>query len=127
MSNSKPTNKRPCIIGESDPFLARLLQRFAKKGVMRVQPARTGDEVMELVQRNKPALIILEPELPGKLRGWEAARLLKAGDEIARIPLMICAWLKKRKRWHSQGRWRPICKNPTCITKSSQQRKSLQA
>jgi DNA-binding response OmpR family regulator len=97
MPNSNSTNRRLCIIGESDPFLARLLQRFAEKAGMQVQPARTGDEVIELVQRDKPALIILEPELPGKLRGWEAARLLKAGTGVGDIPLLICAWLKREE------------------------------
>jgi DNA-binding response OmpR family regulator len=98
MPNSNSINRRLCIIGESDPFLARLLQRFAEKvGMREVQHARTGDEVMDLVQHNRPALIIMEPELPGKLRGWEAVRLLKTGVGFADIPLMICAWLEKEE------------------------------
>lgn len=95
MPNSDSSNQRLCIIGESDPFLARLLQRFVEKYGIQVQLARTGDEVMELVQRGRPVLIILEPELPGKLRGWEAARFLKSTAEVADVPLMICTWLKK--------------------------------
>jgi CheY-like chemotaxis protein len=95
MSNPDLTNKRLCIIGESDPFLARLLERFAEKSGLRVQSARTGEEVLHLGQRDRPALVILEPELPGKLRGWEAARALRASDQTRDIPLIICAWLRK--------------------------------
>jgi two-component system, sensor histidine kinase ChiS len=84
-----------CVIGESDPFLARLLERFAEKGGMRTRLARTGDEVLALVQQHRPALVILEPELPGKLRGWEAARALRDDLETCCIPLLICAWLVK--------------------------------
>ena len=91
MPNPDQTTNRLCIIGESDPFLTRLLQRFAEKSGLRVQSARTGDEVLALAQQDRPALVILEPELPGKTRGWEAAPALKASD----IPLMVCAWLKK--------------------------------
>ena len=95
MSYSETTNKRLCVIGESDPFLARLLQRFAEKNGLRVQSARTGDEVLDMVQQYRPALIILEPELPGKVRGWEAARVLKTTVQTDNVPLIICAWLKK--------------------------------
>jgi len=95
MSNSDLTNKRLCIIGESDPFLARLLQRFAEKNGLRAQSARTGEELLNLAQGDRPALGILDPELPGKIRGWEAARMLKATEETGNIPLIICAWLKK--------------------------------
>jgi hypothetical protein len=52
---------------------------------------------MELIRDGKPALLILEPELPGKLRGWVAARMLKASVDLAAIPLLICAWLDKEK------------------------------
>lgn len=97
MPNFVSPDKRLCIIGESDPFLARLLQRFAEKDGMQVEVARTGEEVMELIRDGKPTLIILEPELPGKLRGWEAARMLKSSVDLAGIPLMICAWLDKEK------------------------------
>ena len=95
MSISDQTNKQLCIIGESDPFLARLLGRFAEKSGLRVQSARTGEEVLHLAQRDRPVLVILEPELPGKLRGWEAARALRSSDQTGDIPLIICAWLKK--------------------------------
>jgi DNA-binding response OmpR family regulator len=95
MSSLDQTNKRLCIIGESDPFLARLLGRFAEKSGLRIRSARTGEEVLHLGQRDMPTLVILEPELPGKLRGWEAARALRASDQTGAIPLIICAWLKK--------------------------------
>jgi len=95
MSNIKPTNDRLCVIGESDPFLARLLQRFAEKSGLRIQLARTGEEILELTQRDRPGLIILEPELPGKVRGWEVAQALGASDQTHHAPLIICSWLEK--------------------------------
>ncbi len=89
------TNVRLCVIGESDPFLARLLQRFAEKSGMQIQLAQTGEDVLELAQRNKPDLIILDPELPGKVRGWEAAQALRASNQSSRTSVIICSWLKK--------------------------------
>lgn len=87
-------NDRLCVIAESDPFLARLLQRFAEKSGLRFQLARTGDDVLELAQR-RPTLIVLDPELPGKVRGWEVAQSLRSGSQTSNIPVIICSWLKK--------------------------------
>jgi CheY-like chemotaxis protein len=95
MSISTFTNTPLCIIGESDQFLARLLERFSEKSGLQVQFARTGDEILELVRNNKPALVILEPELPGKTRGWEAIRAIRTNSQTDDIPLIVCAWLDK--------------------------------
>jgi twitching motility two-component system response regulator PilH len=95
MLTSSPENKLLCIIAESDQFLARLLQRFAEKSGLRVQIASTGEEMLELLQNSSPALIILEPELPGKTRGWEATRAIRTNSQTSEIPLIACAWLDK--------------------------------
>jgi CheY-like chemotaxis protein len=95
MFTSVQKNQPLCVIGESDQFLARLLQRFAEKSRMQVQFARTGEEILDLVQDRNPALIILEPELPGKTRGWEAARAIRANAHTADIAVIVCSWLEK--------------------------------
>ncbi len=82
-----------CVIGESDPFIARLLHRFAEECGLQAVHAQVGQELFELVRQAKPAVVILEVELPGKMRGWEAARALKADPETRRIPIISCSWL----------------------------------
>jgi CheY-like chemotaxis protein len=95
MPTSTPKKSSLCIIGESDQFLARLLQRFAEKSGLQVQLASTGEEILDLLQNSSPALIILEPELPGKTRGWEATRAIRANSQTSEIPLIVCAWLDR--------------------------------
>ena len=95
MSATTPQNKPLCIIGESDQFLARLLQRFAEKSQLQVQFARTGEEILDLVRDHHPALIILEPELPGKTRGWEATRAIQSNSLTSEIPVIVCSWLEE--------------------------------
>jgi DNA-binding response OmpR family regulator len=94
MPNLDPINDRLCVIAESDPFLARLLQRFAEKSGLGIQHARTGEDVLELAKR-RPGLIIIDPELPGKVRGWDAVKAIRAGSLTSSIPVIICSWLKK--------------------------------
>jgi CheY-like chemotaxis protein len=95
MPNLDQANRPLCIIGESDPFLARLLQRFAEKSGFEVQVAQTGEDMLELIQQLKPALLILEPELPGKVRGWEVAQTLKDSVPPRHIPILVCSWMNK--------------------------------
>ena len=94
MPKFDPTKNPLCVIGESDPFLSRLLQRFAEKSGFKIQLAQTGDDVLALAKQNKPTLIILDPELPGKIRGWEAAQLLGT-ENLRRTSVIICSWMKK--------------------------------
>ena len=86
---------RVCVIGEADPFVAQLLQRFAEESGLRSLRAQAGEDLLELVRQARPRVIILEPELPGKLRGWEAAQALAADQAMRAIPLVTCSWLKE--------------------------------
>lgn len=86
-----------CVISESDPFIARLLQRFAEEIGLQTVHAQIGQDVLELVRRVKPSLIILEPELPGKMRGWDVIRCLKADPNTCAIPVIACSWLNARE------------------------------
>lgn len=97
MSATSSQNQPLCIIGESDQFLASLLRRFAEKSGLYVLFARTGEEFLELIQNSSPALIILEPELPGKTRGWEATHAIRTNPQTSEIPLIACAWLDKEE------------------------------
>jgi CheY-like chemotaxis protein len=82
-----------CLIAEADPFIARLLRRFAEETGFEALQARTGQEAVELARQVQPSVIILDPELPGKVRGWEAYRYLRADGQAARIPMIACSWL----------------------------------
>ncbi len=82
-----------CLIGETDPFIARLLQRFAEESGLQTVRAQLGQNVLKLARQVKPAVIILEAELPGKIRGWEAAQALKADPDVCAVPVITCCWL----------------------------------
>lgn len=91
--NTNP--RRTCVIGEADPFLAQLLQRFAEKSGLRTRLAQSGDAVLALTEQERPALIVVDPELPGKTRGWEAVKRLSSDQDSQAIPIILCAWLKE--------------------------------
>jgi DNA-binding response OmpR family regulator len=94
-SNTDSIQNRVCIIGEADPFLTRLIRRMAEKSGFKTQYGQTGEAVLDLVFREKPDLIVLEPDLPGKVRGWEAVQTLQRDAETRQIAVILFSWLKK--------------------------------
>ena len=86
---------RHCIVGENDPFVASLLQRFAEASGLHVARVQVGQDLLELARRLQPVVIVLDLELPGSLRGWEAARELRSNAATSDIPIITCSWLSK--------------------------------
>lgn len=84
-----------CLIGEADPFLARLLERFGAASGLAVVRAKVGQELLNLARACRPDIIIVDPELPGTLRGWEAVRAIGADAGLAHIPVVTCSWLSE--------------------------------
>ena len=85
---------RTCLIGESDPFIAQLLRRFSEESGLRPVQARVGQDVLKLAQEQPPELVIIEPELPGTVRGWEAIQALRAKPDLCGTPVITCSWLR---------------------------------
>jgi CheY-like chemotaxis protein len=84
-----------CVVGETDPFIASLLQRFAEASGLQVVRVQVGQDLIEVARQMLPVVVVLDVELPGKLRGWEAARLLQADAATRDIPIINCSWLPK--------------------------------
>jgi CheY-like chemotaxis protein len=82
-----------CLVGEADPFLARLLERFGEASGLTMMRAKAGQDLLLLTRTLRPDVIIVEVELPGTLRGWEAIRAVKAETALAHIPVITCSWL----------------------------------
>ena len=84
-----------CLIAEADPFIADLLLRFAEESGLLSVRARTGQEILTLVQPIPPDILIVEPELPGELRGWEAVRTIRSSGANGAMTVISCSWLAK--------------------------------
>lgn len=92
-----------CVIGESDPFIAQLLQRFAEKAGLHVERGVMSQDVLDLVRRVNPVVVILDAELPGSFLGWEAIRILRAEPETSTLRVISCSWMNKAKATNLMG------------------------
>jgi CheY-like chemotaxis protein len=85
---------KTCLIGESDPFIAQLLRRFSEENGLNPVQARVGQDLLKLAQEQPPDFIILDPELPGRMRGWEAVEAMRTEPRLRNTPLITCSWLQ---------------------------------
>lgn len=95
-----PTPSPICLLGESDTFLSRLLARFCEAAGLSCLRAQVGEELLSLAEECHPDLIILDVELPGEQRGWQAVQALKAlagGQQSGAVvaPIISCSWLSR--------------------------------
>jgi CheY-like chemotaxis protein len=86
-----------CLIAEADPFLARLLERYAQESGLIPMRARVGQEVINLAVENQLGVIILDVELPGKLRGWQAVLELYKRPDLSKVPVITCCWTNRQE------------------------------
>lgn len=63
-----------------------LSRRLVRKG-FRVITAINGQEGVELAERERPDLILMDMSLP-VMDGWEATRVLKGSPELSGIPII---------------------------------------
>src|SRR5256885_17063831 len=79
------THTRSILVCEDDPAMTRIFQFLLRQqGIRNVLSATNGEQVMGIVLKDKPDLILLDLMLPGKdgltvlqeLKGSEASRLI---------------------------------------------------
>jgi DNA-binding response OmpR family regulator len=78
--------EQPILIVDDDPgVVAQLAQGFIERGY-RVETASNGEEALQVVDRVRPILVLLDTEMP-VLDGWGFARALRARG--LRLPLVL--------------------------------------
>ncbi len=76
------------LIVDDDQDFAQLLEFDLKKHGYKTVLAGNGEEGLEKVQQEKPALIILDIKMP-KMDGYTFVRRLKKEDDTKTIPLIV--------------------------------------
>jgi twitching motility two-component system response regulator PilH len=82
-------DRNECIlIVEDSPTEQRLMQKMLEDGGYRVVLASDGNEAVAMVQREKPALVLLDVVLPGS-NGFQICRQLKSSPETRGIRIVL--------------------------------------
>jgi two-component system, OmpR family, alkaline phosphatase synthesis response regulator PhoP len=84
---SKPSGPNILVVDDDPEIVAMLSTRLTKRGY-RVLTAGDGGKALELVRRDKPALVLLDVMMPGK-SGWEVARALRQDPLTAHVKIVM--------------------------------------
>ena len=76
------------LVADDDPFNLRLLEELCEAAGYQVVTASDGVEVLDIVARERPQLVLLDLELPRK-NGFEVLEVLKADPELESIPVVV--------------------------------------
>jgi CheY-like chemotaxis protein len=89
------------IVGDDSHF-CYLLRSYIRRSAHQTMFAYPDDKVVKLAYQDKPALIVLDVDLPGA-GGWNLLRELKGHPDTCKIPVMICSWLDEKERGIQEG------------------------
>ena len=67
------------LIGDDEPMACEFLETFLGKQGYEVSKATTGNQALELIQAERPHLVLLDIRMPG-MNGMEVMRRAKAID-----------------------------------------------
>ena len=76
------------LVVDDQPINVQLLRRKLEREGIAVTAAYSGQEALELVEREKPDLVLLDVMMPGR-DGWEVCRVMKQHPALGRSVRII--------------------------------------
>ncbi len=81
-------NRKKIAIADDDEYLLKVLDMYLSKAGYDVIKVRDGEELIEVVTREKPDLVVTDVTMP-KMDGLQATRVIKSKLDTASIPVMM--------------------------------------
>lgn len=79
--------KKKILIIEDEPYIAKLIKINLELDGYETRIAENGKQGLELVEEEKPDLIVLDIMLPF-IDGWEIARRLRSSSKYKDLPIL---------------------------------------
>jgi CheY-like chemotaxis protein len=86
--NAPENAKKVVYIEDNDANMNMVIRVLESTGHYKVLPAADGQEGLELIERERPHLVLVDLDIPG-VNGFEVTRQIKSSPdpEVARIPV----------------------------------------
>lgn len=85
-AQSRAQPRASILVVDDEPMIRDLLRQFVELSGYRAQEAKNGPEALELMERDRPQMMILDMYMPG-MNGLEVLRRLKARGD--RAPVIV--------------------------------------
>ena len=76
------------VIADDEPNILVSLEYLMKREGHEVVLARDGNEALEAIRREKPALVLLDGMMPGK-SGYEVCQAVRADEALAGVKILM--------------------------------------
>jgi DNA-binding response OmpR family regulator len=76
------------LIADDEPNILISLEFLMKREGHQVLLARNGDEALEAIRRERPALVLLDVMMPGK-NGFEVCQEVRADEGLAGVRILM--------------------------------------
>lgn len=76
------------VIADDEPNILVSLDFLMKREGHRVVLARDGNEALEAIRRERPALVLLDVMMPGR-SGLEVCQAVRADDSLAAVKILM--------------------------------------
>jgi DNA-binding response OmpR family regulator len=76
------------LIVDDEPEIVKLVAKLMEARGHRVTTGRDGQEALDLVEKDRPDVLILDLNLP-KVDGFEVCKRLKAADATRNLPIVM--------------------------------------
>ncbi|MCD5982477.1 EAL domain-containing response regulator [Pseudomonas sp. CDFA 610] len=90
-----PETNATILIVDDDVHVRDLLEVLLQNQHYRTQTAESGEQALEMVEKQAPDLILLDIMMPG-MDGYEVASRLKSGKTTSNIPIIMLSALDER-------------------------------
>lgn len=88
--------RKPILVVDDDPSILAMVAEILRLEGYTVDTATNGVEALKAIERERPALIVLDMRMP-VLDGWGFAQELKKRGE--KIPILLMTAAQNAQRW----------------------------
>ena len=85
---SVPATGQRILVVDDDKEIARLVRAYLEKSGYQVVLAYNGETALQMVRRERPALVVLDLMLPDQ-DGWDITRTVRADPVLATTPIIM--------------------------------------
>jgi CheY-like chemotaxis protein len=85
--------QQTCLIAAHDPWFIQLLRIYTEESGLRPVQAYEGQEVLPLAYKESPAVILLQADLPGEIKGLDLLCTLRQDPQMKKIPVLLFSWM----------------------------------
>lgn len=82
----------PIVVADDEPNILEFLSKALHKYGYEVRKARRGEEALDVIREQKPALVVLDILMPG-IDGVDICKMMRADVEMVEIPVIFVSAL----------------------------------